>query len=388
MRKKGVLLLLLIILIVIVISGFIVFTISKNSDNSKTSIKNQIAEADNDDNEYRFLLESEINQEDKDEAIEKLESSDAKGVTLDGKLQLICPNFILYNVFGGYTDNFYSVNINSNNFLFPAKFDGLNSIGFFMFDSDLELQTLLFKYKFSSNNPTYDGKEIIDKDGWKFAYDIETGYFDGYYKLERGYLEISFNEENKKINDSTINDLVEKIIKCFQIQKEDIHQLDAMAQGKYAQAFILMEDKYSDIKLDNNYTLDLTSNVYVIHWYVSTNWKRNDIKLLTKDFKNFITVRESIDDYSLEDIQNSSKNLEIVPYQYNGEEIQLLYAKYDKGSLMEEANGAFLGFVTKINNRSYAFMYDVETDLNKQLFKGTDPKEKIDYIYNTILNKN
>ena len=48
-------------------------------------------------------------------------------------------------------------------------------------------------------------------------------------------------------------------------------------------------------------------------------------------------------------------------------------------------DGAFLGFVTEINNKSYAFMFELEEDIENQLFKGTDPKEKIDSTYSLLL---
>ena len=140
--------------------------------------------------------------------------------------------------------------------------------------------------------------------------------------------------------------------------------------------------------MDSQNTLDFVSNVYVIHWYVSDNWKRNDIQLITKDFKNYITVRESINDYDLDEIRNSSKRIELIPYNYKGEQIQLIYSKFEKGSLLEESNDAFLGFIRKINNKSYTFLYDLEVDKSKIIYKGKDPKEKIDYIYDMIFKSN
>ena len=331
------------------------------------------------------MCESEIEPNEKEKVISKIEK--VKNVELEGKLQLISPEFTNYVVFGGYTDNFYSVHINNNNFLYPAKIEDKGKMGFYIVDSEYELQNFLLKYVYSSDMPTYSDETTLEEDGWIFAYNLDEGTFSADYKLERGYLRFYIYEENTKMNEETISDLIEKTKNAIIIKKEDIHMLDEMANGEYTEAFTLLDDNYSDIKLDENNSLDLFSNVYVIHWYVSSDWDRNDIKLITKDFKNYITIRESLNEYNLDEIKNSSEFIDLVPYNYNGEEIQLIYVNSNDNSLLKDYNDAFIGFIVNINNKSYAFMYDAEVNKDNQIYKGTDPKEKIDYIYDMILNK-
>ena len=81
--------------------------------------------------------------------------------------------------------------------------------------------------------------------------------------------------------------------------------------------------------------------------------------------------------------------MELVPYDYNGTPLQLIYGKFEEGSLLEEYDGAFLGFIMEINNKSYAFMFELKTEEGfEQLYRDDDPKGKIDMVFNTILKKN
>lgn len=384
MNKKVIILVMFSILLIIVpISIFFVTNKDGNKYNNSNSIL-QKSEIKNNGLEYRYLLENDMNSNEKKQVIEKLESNNARNVQIDGNLQLLCPEYTYYCVFGGYTNNFYSLHINKNHLLFPNKI-GYITTGFYLVDSNLELQSIILSYGEGVTNPNFENKEVIERGNWKFIYNDDKGSFVGYYLLNRKFLMIESKDNNTKLTKEIATDLFDKISEAIEVNEEDIHILDEMANGNYTSSYITIEDKYSEITLDKENTLDLVTNVNVIHWYTQNNWPGNNIKLITKDFKNYITVIESINDYDLNEITDSSEHMELVPYKYNDTEIQLIYAKYDKDAVLEKANDVLLGFITKINNKSYTFIFDSSKD--KLIYKGTNPKERIDYIYDTILKK-
>ncbi len=318
------------------------------------------------------------------------ELEDKKKVTMDGSLELIIPEYKLYTVYGNYTDNFYSVNINKNHFLFPYKIECGNATGFVIVDNELNLQPVKLEYSFSSlSDSKFEDKKVIEKDGWKFAYNSEKGELYGYYELNKGYLQISLTNKEVSYDDYTLNDLTGKLADAFVVAKEDVQNLaEVMVDGQYTPSFAKLSDEDSIIEINDEYQLDF-SDVYLLHWYVSSDWDRNDLQVITEDFKEDITIRESLGEYNLEEIQSSSDTMELVPYDYNGTPLQLIYGKFEEGSLLEEYDGAFLGFIMEINNKSYAFMFELKTEEGfEQLYRDDDPKGKIDMVFNTILKKN
>lgn len=394
MKKKGVLIILILAFLIGIVAYLVILNMNQNESNiNESNINTNENYESNTDNTYKFLLASEIDnttrdingKTQRDIVIEKLESSEAKGIEHKGQLQLLNPEYIYYCAFGSYTRNFYSMHVNENHFLFPANIRcGADRMGFYIVDSNLEIHPMLLEYSRGENTALSSGN-YITKGDWNFIYNEEYGTLNGYFDLEVGYLEITITNNEIQLSDFTINDLAEKIANALKFSKEDIHMIDPMADGIYTEGFVLLSDDYSAIDLGEGNILDLTSNVYVTHWYVANNWSRNDVELITKDFKSKITVRESLGEYNLEEIANSSDNMEIEEYNYNGQQLQLIYYRCDEGSFIEEYDGAFLGFVTEINNKSYAFMFELEEDIENQLFKGTDPKEKIDNTYSLLL---
>ena len=303
-------------------------------------------EESNNNVEYNYISYNDLSENNKTKILSKLYSKTGPSETC--KLNINNQTYTLYEIFS--PNEIYKIKINQEKKLLTSSLNKFKDIDFYLINSMNNIIKLNFCYT-KDNIPTYKESDIIKKDGWTFYYDSKELTMFGYYQSENGYFRIKIGDGNLNNNKNIQEDFINLIINNIMITKDTSNsELYKNSYNNTVTSYIELSKEDSIYELDKDNIVDLGTNFYITKWSISDNWLSNEIDLVSRDYSNNLSIRESIKDYNIDTIKNvlSGNNIESIDYKNN-----IVYIIYETNT------DRLQGYIKKVNNRSYTILYNL-----------------------------
>ena len=313
--------------------------------------------------DYNYISFNDLTENNKINVLNKLYSK--SGTSEASKLKLNTQTYTIYEILS--LDEVYKIKINKDKKLLTSNLDKIKNIDFYLINSMNYIVKLNFSYT-RDNTPSYREDKITKKDNWTFYFDEKELTLFGHYKLSNGTFLVKIADGNLKDNKMLQNLLIETIINNIEITKDESNkELYTNSYNNSVTSYIVLSNEDSVYEIDKNITLDLNTNYIITNWSSDNNWPSNKIELVSRDYSNTFSIRESLDEYSLSNIKGSLKNNVIEEIDYNNDKVNIIY---------EINSPRIQGYIKKINNRSYTCLYN----LNKSIITNTTNNDKTQFI--------
>lgn len=341
-------------------------------------IKQGILEANNSEKKeivestYDYISYNDLTDNNKVNILSKLYSK--SGTQESTKLKIDKQTYTIYEIMS--PEEIYKIEINKEKKLLTSNIDKFKDIDFYVINTNNTIVKLNFSYD-KIQMPTYKDDDTIKKDDWIFYYDKAELTMFGYYPLENGNFKIKIGDGHLSNNMNLQNSLIDLVVNNIKISKEATNEIYTNSYNNSVTSYLELSKDDTIYQIDKNNIIDFNNNFYITKWSISDNWLSNEIDLVSKDYSNTFSIRESIKEYSLDTIKRVLKGNNIEEIEYKDEKINIIH---------ETITDRTQGYIKKINNRSYTILYNLNksTILNNT---NNDNTQFVEFTENILYQK-
>ena len=312
---------------------------------------------------------SKINKDNYSESSINYYYKDYKKYISDNNGSLKLDN-IEVDLYSNINTSVYRVNLNKNGwFLFNNISNDFNDLNeFYVLDTDLNFHKVNYQInsfiKDYTEDPLYENFEIGD---FNFFYNKKNDYFYGYKSIS-DHDDCYFVLSGEKFRFNTSD--YEKLF------KEINNNINITIDKTYKTTGLKLSEKYENIKLDDNTSLDLYTNVSIVSLTNGIKSNPNVIDVMSKNTLNTMSIKEinkSIDNYS-----KGNKKNGYLQYKYKDSKIYLKYNLKDYPDF-NYSEGGINGVLIDINGKTLLIQFDKTYTFTEQ--------DELDKVLNTTIGE-
>ena len=272
----------------------------------------------------------------------------------DGLLKL--DNFEI-DLYGNIGTSIYRINLNKDGwFLFNNIDKNINEINdVYIVDSELNFKRI--NYQISSyikdytEDPLYENYEVGD---FNFFYNKKNDYFYGYKSISDHYdCYFVISGEKIGIKSSDIEKLFNKLNSNINISIDK----------SYKSTGLKLSSNYKTIKLNDDTTLDLYTNVSIISLANGIKNNPNVINIMSKNTLDTMSLKEI--NKNIEDYSKGTKKNGYLQYKYKNSKIYLKYNLKDYPDF-NYSEGGINGILVDANGKTLLIQFDKTYSFSEQ----------------------